>query len=48
MTGNQYETMIGISKMNRQRLRDIGSKGETYDQILTRAIDCYVNYKTEG
>lgn len=45
MTGNTYETMIGVSKKTRQRLRELGTKGETYDQIVKRVLDHYEKYK---
>ena len=33
------ETMIPLKKVTRQRLRDAGSKGMTYDQILNELLD---------
>ncbi len=32
-------TQIPCKKGTRQRIRDFGSKGETYDEILNRLLD---------
>ncbi len=32
-------TTIQISKMTRDRLKKLGTKGETYDQVLMRLIE---------
>jgi hypothetical protein len=32
-------TTIQVSKMTRDQLRELGSKGETYDQVLNRLIE---------
>jgi len=32
-------TTIQISKMTRDQLRQLGTKGETYDQVLHRLIE---------
>ncbi len=37
MAGNL--TTIQISKMTREQLRQLGKKGETYDQVLNRLIE---------
>ena len=37
MAGNL--TTIQISKMTREQLRQLGRKGETYDQVLNRLIE---------
>ena len=34
-------TTIPLSKATRDRLRLIGRKGETYDELLNRLIDAY-------
>lgn len=33
------KTTIWITKSTRERLKDIGRKGETYDEIITRLLD---------
>lgn len=35
------KTQIGLSVTTRQKLRQIGSKGETYDRILNNLINTY-------
>lgn len=32
-------TMIPVKKSTRERLKDVGKKGETYDEIINRLID---------
>ena len=32
-------TMIWMKKTTRQRLRDVGRKGQTYDEIVNRLLD---------
>ena len=32
-------TTIAVSEMVRDRLKSLGSKGETYDEILARILD---------
>lgn len=39
------ETSIPSSKGVRDRLKDYGKKGETYDDILTRLMDTYDKVK---
>jgi len=34
--GNTY---VYVTKQTRQRLRDLGKKGETYDVIISRLLD---------
>lgn len=34
-------TTIPLSKGTRDRLRALGKKGETYDQLLSRLMDSY-------
>lgn len=34
-------TTIPLTKATRDRLRLLGRKGETYDQLLTRLMDSY-------
>lgn len=35
------DTMIPVRKSTRQKLRDIGNKGDTYDDVINRLIDLY-------
>lgn len=37
----QIDTMIPVRKSTRQKLRDIGGKGETYDDVINRLIENY-------
>lgn len=34
-------TTIPLSKATRDRLRSLGRKGETYDELLNRLMDAY-------
>ena len=34
-------TTIPLTKQTRDRLRQVGRKGETYDQLLNRLIDSF-------
>jgi hypothetical protein len=34
-------TTIPLSKQTRDRLRALGRKGETYDELLNRLMDAY-------
>ena len=34
-------TTIPLSKQTRDRLRSLGRKGETYDELLNRLMDAY-------
>ena len=34
-------TTIPLTKATRDRLRGVGRKGETYDQLLNRLMDVY-------
>lgn len=36
-------TTIQLAKRTRDRLRALGHKGETYDELLNRMMDVYVN-----
>lgn len=40
-------TTIPLTKMTRDRLRTLGKKGETYDELLNRLMDVYVNRTVE-
>lgn len=40
---NMYETSIRVKKSTVERLKRIGRKGETYDEIINRLLD-----KVEG
>lgn len=40
-------TTIPLRKATRDRLRQLGKKGETYDALLLRLIDVYVNRTVE-
>ena len=34
-------TTIALTKATRDRLKDLGTKGETYEEILIRLLDAY-------
>lgn len=40
-------TTIPLTKATRDRLRALGNKGETYDVLLNRLMDVYVNRTVE-
>lgn len=40
-------TTIPLTKATRDRLRGLGRKGETYDELLNRLMDVYVNRTVE-
>ena len=40
-------TTIPLTKPTRDRLRSLGKKGESYDQLLVRLMDVYVNRTVE-
>ena len=40
-------TTIPLTKATRDRLRALGKKGESYDQLLNRMMDVYVNRTVE-
>lgn len=40
-------TTIPLTKATRDRLRALGRKGETYDALLNRLIEVYVNRTVE-
>ena len=40
-------TSIKISKRNRQRIRDIGSMGRTYDDVLDEILTFYEENHTQ-
>lgn len=40
-------TTIPVSKATRDRLRALGKKGETYDVLLNRLMEVYVNRTVE-
>jgi len=48
MTDEDETTQIPCKKSTRQRLRDIGRKGETYDELLNRLIENYEQSENEG
>jgi len=37
--GKEEKTTIAISKETRDQLKDLGKKGETYDEILRKLIN---------
>jgi len=39
--------LIKVSAKTQQRLKDLGKKDETYDQIITRLYDFWHLYKIE-
>lgn len=40
-------TTIPLTKATRDKLRALGKKGETYDELLNRLIAVYVNRTVE-
>jgi len=40
-------TTIPLTKPTRDRLRSLGKKGESYDTLLNRLMDVYVNRTVE-
>lgn len=40
-------TTIPLSKATRDRLRALGKKGESYDTLLNRMMDVYLNRTVE-
>ncbi len=40
-------TTVPLTKATRDRLRALGKKGETYDELLNRLMDVYVNRTVE-
>lgn len=40
-------TTIPLTKATRDRLRSLGKKGESYDQLLNRMIEVYLNRTVE-
>lgn len=40
-------TTIPLSKRTRDRLRGLGKKGETYDELLNRLMDVYLTRPVE-
>jgi hypothetical protein len=40
-------TTIPLTKLTRDRLRSLGKKGESYDVLLNRLMDVYVNRTVE-
>jgi hypothetical protein len=40
-------TTIPLRRGTRDRLRGLGKKGESYDQLLNRMMDVYVNRTVE-
>lgn len=40
-------TTIPLRKKTRDRLRSLGKKSETYDELLHRLMDVYVNRTVE-
>jgi hypothetical protein len=40
-------TTIPLTKPTRDRLRSLGKKGESYDVLLNRLMDVYVNRTVE-
>lgn len=41
------QTTIGLEKKTRSRLREIGRMNDTYDIVVNRIIDAYIN-KTQA
>lgn len=40
-------TTIPLTKPTRDRLRSLGKKSESYDQLLNRMMDVYINRTVE-
>lgn len=40
-------TTIALSKATRERLRGVGRKGETYDDLINRLIEVYLSRPVE-
>jgi len=38
---SREQTLIPIKKSTRERLKKVGRKGETYDQIINKLIDIF-------
>ena len=38
-------TLIPIRKTTRERLYDIGRKGESYDKLINKLIDSWLKYR---
>ena len=47
MAADKGVTTIPLTKPTRDRLRGLGKKGESYDQLLNRLMDVYVNRTVE-
>lgn len=45
--GSDAVTTIPLRRATRDRLRELGKKGESYDALLHRLMDVYVNRTVE-
>jgi uncharacterized FlgJ-related protein len=41
------DTNIPVKKVTRERLKEYGQKGESYDKILNKLMDAYSDYERE-
>lgn len=48
MVEDRKTTTITISVENHKRLSDIGKKGESFDDIISRVLDRLMGVKTNG
>jgi hypothetical protein len=48
LTDDMSLTMIRIDTKTRERLKDLGKKGESYDLIIVRLLDAYNENHTVG
>lgn len=39
MTEEEYATTVKLSQRTRNRLKRVGMKGETYDELINRLLD---------
>lgn len=42
----EQRTTVELEKKTREKLKELGAKGETYDSILNRIIDFYLERKS--
>jgi hypothetical protein len=40
-------TTISLTKVTRDRLKEYGQKGESYDKIMNKLMDVYSDYERE-
>jgi hypothetical protein len=47
MSDSSNDTSIPLKKDTRERLKEYGMKGESYDKILNKLMDAYSDYERE-